>query len=97
MTPLPYIEQAKNHIINTCIPLLKPHHRKMVIPCLLEDYEDYRQALELPEVKAAIPQQMEVILQPVTKDGKPIPVIAIATMEDAANGNLERYLKSMGL
>jgi hypothetical protein len=40
---------------------------------------------------------MEVILQPVTKDGKPIPVIAIATMEDAANGNLERYLKSMGL
>lgn len=93
----PLIDQAKQHIIFTCVPLLKNHHQKMLIPCYLEDYEIYRQALELPEVRAVIPPHIEVILQAVTKDGKPVPDILIATVEDAANGNLDRYLKSMGL
>lgn len=94
---LPPIEQAKNHILNTCIPLLKPEHQEMWIPCLPEDYDDYRQALELPEVKSRIPSHIKVTLKPMTRDGKLIPDIVIATVEDAANGRLERYLKSRGL
>jgi len=95
--PKPLIEQAKDHILNTCLPLLRPHHQAMVIPCLREDYAIYSLALELPEVKQALPPNIPVKLQVVTKDGKPAPGIIIATHEDAANGNLDRYLKSMGL
>ena len=69
----------------------------MMIPCYPEDVQIYRQALELPEVKRALPSNIPVHLQVVTKDGKPAPDIIIATVKDAANGNLERYLKSMGL
>lgn len=93
----PPIEQAKDHILKTCLPLVKPHHKKMWLPCLAEDVEDYRQALELPEVKQALPKGVEVEIKIVTKDGEPAPDIVIATVEDAANGNLDRYLKSMGL
>lgn len=95
--PKPYIQQAKDHILNTCLPMLQPQHKKLLIPCLQIDYDDYCKALELPEVKSAIPPNIEVELVAVGKDGKPLPDIVIATVEDAANGNLERYLKSMGL
>lgn len=95
--PKPLIEQAKDHILNTCIPLIEPGHQEMWIPCRLRDYEIYRQALELPEVKSKIPSHIKVTLTLASEDMKALPNIVIATVEDAANGNLDRYLKSMGL
>lgn len=94
----PPIEQAKEYFLKTCFPLVKPHHREILIPCYLRDYDDYKKALELPEVKQAIPSHIKKVrFQIVTKDGKPAPDMIIATAKDAASGRLERYLQSMGL
>lgn len=93
--PKPRIEQARDHILNTCLPLVRQHHHTGIIPCLRQDYDDYKAALELEEVKSAIlALSIKVELVIVGADGRPEAEIVIATYEDAANGNLERYLKT---
>lgn len=93
--PKPFIEQARDHILNTCLPLVRRHHQKMVIPCLRQDYDDYKAALELEEVTSAIAQHnIKVELVIVGPDGRPEAEIVIATYKDVTNGSLDRYLLS---
>lgn len=89
------MKKCRDHILNTCLPLVRPHHQKMIIPCLRRDYDDYKAALELEEVKSAIAERgIEVELVIVGADGKPEQSIIIATYEDVANGNRDRYLET---
>ena len=48
------LEQCKRHILENCLPLVRAEHKEMIIPCYMQDTDDYRQALELEEIKQAI-------------------------------------------
>ena len=90
------IQQAKDHILNVCLPLVEPQHEIMVIPCYRQDYGDYQKALELPEVRSAIQAKgVKAKFLIVGKNGNPEPQIVIATIKDAANGTLDRYLQGL--
>lgn len=86
--------QARDHIINTCLPLVKPEHTEMVIPCYARDEADFKAALNLAEVKSAIASiGIKVRLLVVDKCSVPLPEILIAPIESAIDGTLDRFLK----
>lgn len=48
------IDQFKFHILNNCLPQVKPGDTRVVIPCYKSDLAGFKAALESPEVKSAI-------------------------------------------
>jgi hypothetical protein len=92
------LEQCKRHILENCLPLVRAEHKEMIIPCYMQDTDDYRQALELEEIKQAIASKRleKVTLQPVDKHGRPLPDIVIATVDDVAQGKLDDLMKEEG-
>ncbi|NJN13165.1 MAG: hypothetical protein HC836_19605 [Richelia sp. RM2_1_2] len=87
------IEQAKEHILQylmtaeSCVKLF-------IVPCLQRDYEDYSRAMNSAKIqqelkKRGILGRVEVVSNE--------PEIIIATIEDAANGRLDNYLRKRGL
>jgi hypothetical protein len=77
---------------------VKAEHKEMVIPCFLQDANDFRQALELEEIKTALASKNleKVTLQPVDKHGRPLPDILIATVDAVAQGKLDDLMKEEG-
>lgn len=90
------LEQAKDHILKNCLPLVQPQHRKIIIPCYRQDYPDFEAALSLPEVKRELEKiGIPVELVVIGPDGKPAPEIVIATIDDVASGKVHRYLNNL--
>lgn len=48
------VNQAKFHILNNCLPQVKPSDTRVIIPCTLNDLDAFKTALGLSEVKSAI-------------------------------------------
>lgn len=92
------LEQCKRHNLEKCLPLVEPQHKEMIMPALVIDVKDYREALELEEVKQAIAAKglEKVTVEATDKDGNFLPDILVATHDDVASGKLDEILKQKG-
>lgn len=87
------VGQAKEHMLKYINGAIR-EVRQVIFPVLHQDYVIYHQALQSQEVqKALLRRGITASLRTVSKDGEPCPDIIIATLEDAQNGNLKRYLE----
>jgi hypothetical protein len=89
------IQQAKKHLL-TILRNASPEVKEIVFPCLPEDIGDFRRALELVEVQSAFKRRgVKATLRAASPSGKILPDIVIATIDDAANGRLDQYLRNL--
>jgi MFS superfamily sulfate permease-like transporter len=87
------IQQAKEHILKM-LKNAPATTKEIIYPCLRVDEFDYRSALELIDVQAEFNRRgIKATIRVQNSKGKPLPNIIIATVEDAANGKLDEYLK----
>ena len=85
------IQQAKDHILKH-LRSASADIKEIVYPCLREDLADYQRALELVEVQAEFNRRgVKGTARAVSKTGKPIPDIVIATIDDAASGKVDEW------
>ena len=84
----PPFEQSKEHIIKCLEQLAKPCHEHMVVPCDFRDYEDFRKASALLDVKERLRRiGMSVEVKVIDK-----PDILIATVDDVMKGKADHIL-----
>ena len=84
----PPFEQSKEHIIKCLEQLAKPCHEHMVVPCYFRDYEDFKKASELPDVKERLRRRgMSIEIKVIDK-----PDILIATVDDVMKGKADHIL-----
>lgn len=85
------IQQAKEHILKV-LRSADPDVKEIIYPCLEQDLADYRSALELIEVQAEFNRRgVKAQSRAVSKSGKPLPDIVIATLDDAASGKVDEW------
>ncbi|MBD2775186.1 hypothetical protein [Iningainema tapete] len=87
------VGQAKEHMLKY-INGARSEVRQVIFPCLHQDYVIYHQALQSDEIQRALQRRgITASLRTVSRDGEPCPDIIIATLEDAHNGKLKRFLE----
>lgn len=87
------IQQAKNYLLHM-LRQASPEVKEIIFPCLPQDISDYRQALELVEVQQEFNRrEVKATLRTVSRKGKILPDIVIATVDDVAKGKLDEHLR----
>lgn len=87
------IQQAKEHILKV-LRSANPDVTEIIYPCLEQDLGDYLSALQLVEVQAEFNHRGVVATaRAVSKSGKILPDIVVATLDDVASGKLDKLLK----
>lgn len=88
----PPIQQAKENILKVLrTPSLDV--TEIIYPCLEQDLADYRSALELIEVQAEFNRRgVKATTRAISKSGKILPDIVVATLDDVVSGKLDKLL-----
>lgn len=89
----PPIQQAKEYLLHH-LRIASPEVKEIVYPCLPQDIGDFRRALELVEVQQEFNRRgVKATLRTASPDGKILPDIVIATVDDVASGKLDWYFR----
>ncbi len=90
------LNTVKNYILKGLSSLAaNSETQPAVFQVLEQDVDLYYAALRLPEVRREIEHKnVEVVFQVIDKTGKVKPDIVIATIDDAANGRLNKWFQA---